>query len=141
MRVAGLFMLALLATAVAVAGEAGEPLAPELAGRWTVLAPNGTTYIDVFALRFEGPLAPGTVRGRLTHRGITCGAKDEPFEGAWDGRVLRFEVDLKANANTRTTSPCAAPHTIYVLERKSPELYEGTITNTAGTHGTLRAAP
>ncbi len=59
--------------------QAMAPLPAKLSGRWVWLAPNGTT-IDAFSLEFDGSREPGTVAGRLTWRGLNCGAQDEPIK-------------------------------------------------------------
>jgi hypothetical protein len=62
---------------------------------------------------------PGPVTGRLTTRGVTCGAIDEPMVGTWDGTELRFESKVRPNVNTtRMNADCASGRVTYVLTRK-----------------------
>jgi hypothetical protein len=122
-----LVAVALLATAIAttVSGQSESVLPAKLSGRWTAFA--GTdVVIDSFSLTFEGNRAPGTVPGRLTWRGVNCGAKDEPIQAQWDGTVLKFEAVLKADTNTqRLNGRCGTEPLRWVLKRKSDQSFEG----------------
>lgn len=115
--------LALLLTMIGTAalGQADTLLPTSLSGRWTYVGPPGT-FIDAFAIVFEGTGGPGTVPGRLTWRGRNCGASDEPIQASWDGMELKFEAVLKANTNAqRANGDCPAEPTRWVLKRKAGE--------------------
>jgi hypothetical protein len=129
---------AIVATAVA---QTTAPLPASLSGRWVVVGQAGT-FTDAFSLAFEGSGAPGTVPGRLTWRGVNCGAKDEPIQAAWDGNELKFEAVLKANTNTqRMNGNCPTEPVRWILKRKQGDRSfegEGRVGNTVST---VTAAP
>jgi hypothetical protein len=84
-----------------------------------VVIPGGRTFIDTISIEFEGTAEPGAVTGRLTSRGVTCGAKDEPINGTWDGTELRLESKLYPNVNVqRMSGDCGTGRVSYVLTRK-----------------------
>jgi hypothetical protein len=104
---------------VVVNADAGTPaspapLPPRLAGRWTAVTPSGV-FTDRFEMSFEGDRQPGEVTGRATFRGVTCGSKDEPFRGTWDGNELRVQTMHRANVNTQRSTSAACGPTTYVL--------------------------
>ena len=117
---------ALLSTlTLPVFGQSGSELPGKLSGRWTASNPTGI-FIDFFTLTFEGNRAPGNVPGRLTWRGVNCGAKDEPIQAQWDGTVLKFEAVLKADTNTqRLNGKCGTEPVRWELKRKSDQSFEG----------------
>jgi hypothetical protein len=43
--------------------------------------PRGV-FIDTVSFAFEGNGKPGPVTGKVTFRGVVCGAQDEPLKGA-----------------------------------------------------------
>jgi hypothetical protein len=122
-----------------VFGQSDAALPATLSGRWTAITPSGA-FIDSFSIVFEGNRAPGTVPGRLTWRGVNCGAKDEPIQAQWDGNVLKFEAVLKADTNTqRMNGKCGAEPVRWELKRKGAQSFEGegraaniTVSVTAG---------
>ena len=120
--------VALLSTTIAMTAlaQTDTRLPASLSGRWTFMGPSGV-LIDSVSIVFEGSGTPGTVPGRLTWRGINCGAKDEPIQASWDGTELKFEAVLKANTNTqRMNGNCPAEPTRWVLKRKAGDrAFEG----------------
>jgi hypothetical protein len=79
----------------------------------------GRVYVDSVSVALEPVDPSGRVTGRLTARGVTCGALDEPLVGTWDGSVLRFESKVKPDVNTqRMNGDCASGRITYVLTRK-----------------------
>jgi hypothetical protein len=88
-------------------------------GRWVAVLPNGQSFIDSLSVVLDQPDATGRVTGRLTSRGVTCGALDEPLVGTWDGTELRFESRVKPNVNAqRMNGNCDTGRIEYVLKRK-----------------------
>ena len=94
--------VAWLLASVAITGfaQTDTRLPASLSGRWTYVGPSGV-IVDAFSIAFEGNGTQATVPGKLTWRGMNCGAKDEPIQATWDGTELKFEAVLKANANTQ----------------------------------------
>ena len=134
--------VALLATiATSATAQTDSRLPASLSGRWTLVGPTGAV-IDTFAVVFEGNGTPGTIPGKLTWRGVNCGAKDEPMQASWDGTELKFEVVLRANTNTqRMNGNCSAEPTRWVLKRKAGDRAfegEGRVANIVVT---VTAAP
>lgn len=125
-----LVTLALACAAGAFAQSTPAPLPPSLSGRWTYSAPNGRTFIDQWSVRFDDGGAAGAVNGTLTWRGLTCGAKDEPVTGTWNGTELRFAFVLRPNVNTQNPNGnCGSGQTTVVLTRKAGATgFEGTAT-------------
>jgi hypothetical protein len=111
----------LLAFAVpAVAQAQSDALPASLSGRWTYLAPGGRAMIDTWTLRVDSGGAPGSFKGTLNWRGVNCGAKDEPVSGTWTGSELRFEGQLRANANTlNANGNCGNGRAEWVLTRRA----------------------
>ncbi len=70
-----------VSTAVA---QSADQLPGELSGKWTASTPRGT-FIDAVSFTFDGNGQPGPVTGKVTFRGVNCGALDEPLKGSWDG--------------------------------------------------------
>jgi hypothetical protein len=112
-----------VATAVA---QAVERLPGKLSGRWTASSPRGV-FVDSLSLTFEGDGAPGPVTGKVTFRGVNCGAQDELLKGTWDGSELRFESVHRPNVNVqRMNSQCGTGNVVYILRRKPGETtFEG----------------
>jgi hypothetical protein len=109
----------------AAGAQSAQELPPKLSGRWT-LTNNTAIFNEPFSIAFEGSRGPGTVSGRLTWRGIMCGAKDEPIQAQWDGTELRFEAVLKPDTNTqRSYGKCAPDPVRWILRRKSDQTFEG----------------
>src|SRR2546429_3860600 len=76
-----------------------EPLPKAMNGRWTAIVPGGRTFTDTLSVVLEAPAATGQVTGRVTVRGVVCGALDEPLTGSWDGTELHFESRVRPNVN------------------------------------------
>jgi hypothetical protein len=110
-------MLLGVAAGLAMA-QAPEPLPGKLSGRWTFMGPAGV-FVNAFDVAFDGGGAPGPVSGKLTWKGVNCGALDEPIRGSWDGTELSFEAVLRPNANTlRVNGQCGSAPTKFSLKRK-----------------------
>jgi hypothetical protein len=95
-----------------------------------VVLPNGRLYTDTMSVVLDAPAANGAVTGRLTVRGVTCGAQDEPLTGTWDGVQLRFESQVRPNVNAQQKdAQCASGKVVYVLRRKPGQLaFDGEFT-------------
>lgn len=118
--------IVLVVFADAALAQSGERLPGKLSGRWTFTGPS-QTFINPVTLEFDGDGKPGPITGRLTWRGVTCGAQDEPLTGTWDGSELHFTSTLRANVNAqRMNGQCGDGKTTYVLRRKPAEAsFEG----------------
>jgi hypothetical protein len=100
--------------------QAGDLLPAKLSGRWTFVGPR--TYINAVSIEFDGDGRPGPIAGRLTWRGVSCGAQDEPLTGTWDGIELRFTAMLRANVNVQSMNgQCGEGQATFVLTRKRGE--------------------
>ena len=109
--------VAWLATSVFAAETA--PLPKAMSGRYTAVVPGQQTYTDSLSVVLDAPSGTGPVTGRLTVRGVTCGAVDEPLSGTWDGTELRFESLVKPNVNAqRLNGQCGSGKVTFVLSRK-----------------------
>jgi hypothetical protein len=105
-------------SAVALAQPAA-PLPKTLNGTWTAVVPGRATFSDSMSVVLDVPAEPGPVTGRMTSRGVTCGALDEPLAGTWDGKELRFESKVRPNVNVaRMNGDCASGRVTYLLTRK-----------------------
>jgi hypothetical protein len=114
------FMLA--AFAGATLAQSSSPLPGKLSGRWTAVIPGGRTFTDSVSVVLESPDNAGAVKGRLTVRGVTCGAIDEPLTGTWDGSELKFESLVRPNVNaTRQNGECGNGRVSFALKRKPGE--------------------
>lgn len=104
------------------AGSSVESIPKALSGRWTAVVPGGRTFTDTLSVVLdEVPAGAGAVKGRLTLRGVTCGAQDEPLAGTWDGSELRFDSLVRPNVNTQVQNgQCASGRVSFVL-RRSPD--------------------
>lgn len=112
--------LLLAVVAPLVAQAQADTLPSSLSGRWTYLAPGGRAMIDTWTLRIDSGGAPGPFKATLNWRGANCGAKDEPVSGTWTGSELRFEGQLRPNANTlNANGNCGNGRTAWVLTRKA----------------------
>lgn len=102
------------------AGQTPQALPTALTGKWVVVLPNGRLYTDSMSLVLDAPAdGSNTVKGRLTVRGVTCGAQDEPLIGTWDGVQLRFESQVRPNVNAQQKdAQCGSGKVSYVLRRK-----------------------
>jgi len=102
-------------------------LPASLSGRWTFVGPAGV-FTDTVSIRFDGPQAPGPVAGKITAGGVTCGNRDEPFSGTWDGSVLKFDVKVYADVNTtRRGADCSALAQYVVTRKPGQTAFEGEI--------------
>ena len=111
------FAVVLCVIGADLAAQPFESLPRVLSGRWTFFAPGGRTFIDSVSMTFEMTGEQGSASGRLTHRGVNCGALDEPFTGTWDGSVLRIESRLRANVNTTRNGGTCPDKVVYTLKR------------------------
>lgn len=120
MQTLRLCLLAALAGVVGtVFAQTTAPLPKSLSGRWMAMGKNGRTYIDSMSVTFDDPIEIGPVKGRLTSRGVVCGAMDEPLTGTWDGSELRFESQVRPNVNVaRNNGNCGTGRITFVLTRK-----------------------
>lgn len=126
MRRTALIGIVLVVFADAALAQANDSLPHKLSGRWTFTGPS-QTFINPVTLEFDGDGKPGPITGRMTWRGVTCGAQDEPLTGTWDGTELHFTSLLRANVNAqRMNGQCGDGKTTYVLRRKPGEAsFEG----------------
>lgn len=110
----------------AALAQPADPLPGILSGSWTAMTPRGAV-IDKLSLTFDGNGQIGPATGRVTFRGINCGAQDEPMQGTWDGTELRFQATLRPNVNAqRMGGQCGDGRATYVLRRKAGEkAFEG----------------
>jgi hypothetical protein len=112
-------LLILMSFSVITLAQTIMPLPKTLSGRWTAVVPGVGTFSDTISVVLDVPAQPGPLTGRLTSRGVTCGAMDEPLVGNWDGTELRFESKVQANVNVqRLNGQCASGRITYVLTRK-----------------------
>jgi hypothetical protein len=122
---------AVIALAAVVAGlafaQSADPLPPKLSGRYNFVGPQGV-YNDAVTLTFDAPAVAGKVSGRVSWRGVNCGALDEPFVGTWDGTELRIETTHRANVNTqRPNGQCGSGRATYTLKRMPGSKFEGQV--------------
>ena len=127
-------LLTLVVFASGASAQAGDALPKRLSGRWMFQGPS-QTFINPVELTFDGDGKPGALTGRVTYRGIGCGAENEPLTGTWDGRELRITATHRANVNTmRMNGQCGDGKTTYVLMRKPGETgFEGQVTSSYST--------
>ena len=116
--------------ASAALAQSVEPLPSVMHGTWTAVVPNVRTFTDAFTVTLDGPRAAGALTGRLTLRGIACGAIDEPLTGTWDGVELRLESAVRPNINAqRPNGQCGSGRVTFVLKRKAGQAgFEGEST-------------
>ena len=90
----------------------------------------GRVFVDSVSVALDPVDPAGRVTGRLTTRGVTCGALDEPLVGTWDGSVLRFESRVKPDTNTqRMNGNCGSGVITYVMTRRAGQSgFEGEAT-------------
>lgn len=119
MRGGMLFVAGLaLSCSATLAQPAADTLPSKLQGRYTLTVGSGQVFINMFNIVFDAPASPGPVKGRVTWRGVNCGAQDEPFEGTWDGNELRFGMRTYSNVNAqRSNGTCQADPYAIVLKR------------------------
>jgi hypothetical protein len=130
-------LLLLAFVAAPAIGQTDDTLPGALSGRWTVIAAGGRTFIDKVSLKIEGEGKPGPVKGYITWRGVTCGASAEPFEGTWDGQVLRFNSMLRPDVNVqRNGGQCGDGKVVGELQRKAGQQSFSGETRMASTGGT-----
>jgi hypothetical protein len=112
-------LLVFTGAAASVVAQVAAPLPKAMSGRWTSVVPGGRTFSDTLSVVLDVPAGTGPVTGRLTLRGVTCGAMDEPLKGTWDGSELRFESLVRPNVNaTRSNGECASGRVTFTLVRK-----------------------
>ena len=112
----------LVASVVAISttalAQTDATLPAKLSGRMTATGATQTFILDI-AMEFDGDRKPGAIAGRVTHRGVNCGAENEPLTGTWDGTELRVVAALHANVNTlRMGGQCDGAKVTYTLKRK-----------------------
>ena len=114
-----LVLLVLAGSAGLVLAQAAAPLPKAMSGRWTAVVPGGRTFTDSLSVVLEVPGGTGPLAGRLTLRGVVCGALDEPLSGTWDGNELRMESHVRPNVNTqRPNGECGTGRITLKLSRK-----------------------
>ena len=120
MRGVRIFVLLVLAgSAGMILAQTTAPLPKAMSGRWTSVVPGGRTFTDTWSVILDASGGTGPVTGRLTLRGVTCGALDEPLTGTWDGSELRMESQVRPNVNAqRTNGECGTGRVTFKLTRK-----------------------
>jgi len=112
------FALALIAVAEGILAQA-TPLPKSMSGSWTAVVPGRQTFTDSMSVVLDVPAGTGAVMGRLTVRGLACGAVDEPLTGTWDGTEPRLESVVRPNVNAqRMNGECGNGRVSFVLKRK-----------------------
>ena len=120
---------------VVLAQPADDRLPRRLVGKWTSLSPNGRTFIDTVDIALDGDGSQGPVKGRVSWRGVNCGASNEPVEGAWDGSTLRLQGMLRPDVNVqRNGGQCGDGKVLFEIRRKGGTAFEGS-TSMASTGG------
>ena len=124
-------VLALVACGVFAQPETGLP--KTMSGSWTGVYPRGS-FSDTMSVVLGAPDGSGALKGLLTYQGLSCGAKDEPLTGTWNGTELRFESQLRPNVNSkRLNGQCGTGLTKFVLTRKPGQ---GSFVGESRTEGT-----
>lgn len=120
-------LLAAIGATINVLAQPAASLPKTMSGRWTAVIPGGQTFTDTMSVSLDLPATTGPLTGRLTVRGVTCGALDEPLSGTWDGAELRFESRVRPNVNAqRMNGECGTGKTTFVLARKpGQDVFEG----------------
>lgn len=114
-----LVLLVLVGSASMVLAQTTSPLPKAMSGRWTSVVPGGRAFTDTWSVILDVPGGTGPVTGRLTLRGVTCGALDEPLTGTWDGSELRMESQVHPNVNAqRMNGECGTGRVTFKLARK-----------------------
>jgi hypothetical protein len=114
-----LVLLVLAGSAGMVLAQTTTSLPKAMSGRWTSVVPGGRTFTDTWSVILDAPGGTGPVTGRLTLRGVTCGALDEPLTGTWDGSELRMESQVHPNVNAqRMNGECGTGRVTFKLARK-----------------------
>ena len=114
-----LALLVLAGSAGTVLAQAAAPLPASMSGRWTAVVPGNRTFTDSLSVVLNVPGGTGPLTGRLTLRGIVCGASDEPLTGTWDGSELRLESQVRPNVNAlRANGDCGTGRITFKLARK-----------------------
>jgi hypothetical protein len=114
--------IALVASVFAISMSAhaqiDATLPAKLTGHMTATGATQTFILNI-AMEFDGDRKPGAIAGRVTHRGVNCGAENEPLTGTWDGTEVRVVATLHANVNTlRMGGQCDGAKVTYTLKRK-----------------------
>jgi hypothetical protein len=106
-------------TAGIALAQTAAPLPASMSGRWTAVVPGNRTFTDSLSVVLNVPGGTGPLTGRLTLRGVTCGAQDEPLTGTWDGTELRMESQVRPNVNAqRANGECGTGRLTFKLTRK-----------------------
>jgi hypothetical protein len=112
-------LLAVACGAGGVLAQDSTPLPKTMSGRCVAVVPGRQTYADTIAVILDAPAGTGAVTGRLTVRGVSCGAIEEPLTGIWDGHDLRFESRVRPNVNASlVNAQCASGRVTFRLTRK-----------------------
>jgi hypothetical protein len=117
-----LAVLALLAGALPdVAAQDKVPA--KMSGKWSGTTPaKGTPFGGSWSIVVDKQGPDGSVEGKVTWEGRTCGMDDEPFTGSFDGTQLTIVAQFRdkfPNAN--------CPKSRLVLQKKGTSDFEGTI--------------
>jgi len=111
-----------LGAAWSASAQQATPLPKSLSGRWVAVVPGRTTFTDTMSLTLDDATPSGPVSGRVTIRGLSCGAKDEPFTGTWNGTQLRIEFKSYPNVNVqRLNGDCGSGQAAFVFTRRPGE--------------------
>jgi hypothetical protein len=127
-----------------VLAEPVSPLPKKMSGHWTTAIPGSRTFTGAMSVVLNLPSGTGPIKGRLTSRGVFCGAIDEPLTGTWDGSELRLESKVRPNVNVqRKNGECGTGKVIYVLTRKAGQTrFDGEVwSDSAPVRGQVTLAP
>ena len=112
-------LLVLTGCAGIASAQTAAPLPASMSGRWSAVIPGNRTFTDSLSVVLDVPDGTGPLTGRLTLRGITCGAQEEPLSGTWDGTELRMESQVRPNVNAqRANGECGTGRLTFKLTRK-----------------------
>ena len=105
---------------------AAEALPKSMSGRWAVTTPRGEVS-NTWSIIIDKQDGKGAIEGRVTHYGITCGAKDEPMSGTFDGSVLILQSRLRPDVySARAGGNCGSGKITWTLrKREGRDDFEG----------------
>lgn len=106
--------------------QATEMLPKQMSGRWTAETPRGQMS-DVWSIEIDSQDGGGAISGRVSHVGVSCGAKDEPMQGTFDGSTLIINSQLRAGVNSaQTKGNCQGGRITWTLKaRDGMKSFEG----------------
>ena len=106
--------------------QAAEMLPKQMSGRWTAETPRGPMS-DVWSVEIDSQDGGGAISGRVSHVGISCGAKDEPMQGTFDGSTLVITSQLRAGVNSaQAKGNCQGGKITWTLKAKEgTQSFEG----------------